>query len=90
MTTKLQKHDKLSPVLESKSAEISALAGEIWREYYTSIIGAEQVEYMLAKFQSPERIYADIKESGCVYFKPKKPNKKINSNPPSQERHIYF
>ena len=53
---------------ESESAAISTLAGEIWREHYTPIIGAEQVEYMLAKFQSPEQICKDIKENKYIYF----------------------
>ena len=62
----LTKHepDDLTP----HTTVIAALAGEIWREHYTPIIGAEQVEYMLAKFQSAEHIYADIKENGYTYF----------------------
>jgi ribosomal protein S18 acetylase RimI-like enzyme len=66
--TDIKKHHKHSTDLKSKAAEISALADEIWHEHYTRIIGAEQVEYMLAKFQSPEQIYADITENDYVYF----------------------
>ena len=65
---RLKRHDRFMDDTEAESAVISALAGEIWREHYTPIIGVQQVEYMLAKFQSPEQIYADIKESGYVYF----------------------
>jgi ribosomal protein S18 acetylase RimI-like enzyme len=54
--------------LASHTTCIATLAGEIWREHYTPIIGSAQVEYMLAKFQSTEQIYADIKENGYVYF----------------------
>jgi ribosomal protein S18 acetylase RimI-like enzyme len=64
----VQKYDKLSTDSKEVSAEISVLAGEIWREHYTPIIGAEQVEYMLTKFQSPEQIRADIKGNNYIYF----------------------
>lgn len=50
---------------------IEALAGEIWREYYTPIIGKEQVCYMLDKFQSKAAISRQIK-SGFLYFLIKK------------------
>ncbi len=32
--------------------EIAALADVIWHEHFTPIIGKEQVEYMLSRFQS--------------------------------------
>ncbi|MCL2634552.1 MAG: GNAT family N-acetyltransferase [Oscillospiraceae bacterium] len=64
----IEKHDKLSSDLKQKSAEISTLAGEIWREHYTAIIGAGQVEYMLERFQTAQQIYIDIKENNYVYF----------------------
>ncbi|NCB47474.1 GNAT family N-acetyltransferase, partial [bacterium] len=31
------------------AAELAGLAETIWREHYTPIIGAEQVEYMLER-----------------------------------------
>jgi ribosomal protein S18 acetylase RimI-like enzyme len=64
----LKRHDRFMDDTEAESAVISALAGEIWREHYTPIIGAEQVEYMLAKFQSPEQICKDINENKYIYF----------------------
>ncbi|MCL2047177.1 MAG: GNAT family N-acetyltransferase [Defluviitaleaceae bacterium] len=63
----IKKHDKYSPNLEAAAAEISALAGEIWREHYPPIIGMAQVEYMLEKYQTPEQILADIKND-TTYF----------------------
>jgi RimJ/RimL family protein N-acetyltransferase len=54
--------------LDSNAAAISALAGEIWREHYTPLIGEAQVAYMLEKFQSPEQIAADIKSHDYTYF----------------------
>ena len=63
--------NKISPQtcdLVQKSASIADLAAEIWREHYTPIIGAAQVEYMLANFQSSGRIYSDIADNGYLYF----------------------
>lgn len=50
------------------AAIISQLAEKIWSEHYTSIIGHEQVEYMLMKFQSPNVIYNDIKSGRYSYY----------------------
>ena len=64
----IQKHYKYTDDLKIITADVAALAAGIWREHYTPIIGAEQVDYMLDKFQSPERIYEDIKRGEYVYF----------------------
>ena len=39
---------------------VAQLAAVIWREHYTRIIGAEQVAYMLTRFQSPAAIAEQI------------------------------
>ena len=36
------------------------IAAEIWTEHFTPIIGSEQVEYMLNKFQSSQAITRQI------------------------------
>ena len=61
-------HIELRPV-ETKGAVAlaSRLAGEIWREHYTGLIGSRQVEYMLENFQSPAAIAAQI-AAGTAYF----------------------
>lgn len=46
---------------------IEALADEIWHEYYTPLIGAAQVDYMVAKFQRVPAMEAQIRE-GYEYF----------------------
>ncbi len=46
---------------------IESLAREIWTEHYTPIIGREQVDYMLGRFQSREAIAEQIR-SGFLYF----------------------
>lgn len=47
---------------------IAALADVIWHEHFTPIIGAEQVEYMLKKFQSYEAISDAVKSDGYIYY----------------------
>jgi len=65
---KIQKITKQTDKLESKTKTTAILAEEIWREYYISLIGEAQVEYMLTKFQSAEQICTDIKQNGYIYF----------------------
>lgn len=48
-------------------ATVSKLAGDIWWNHYTPIIGAGQVEYMLKRFQSPAAIAQQL-ASGYQYF----------------------
>lgn len=44
------------------------MAAEIWREYYVSIITAEQIDYMLGKFQSVPAITHQIQHQGYEYY----------------------
>jgi len=46
---------------------IEEMAKIIWHEHYTPIIGAEQVAYMLEKFQSAAAMRSQI-ENGYQYF----------------------
>lgn len=48
--------------------ELVNLAKEIWEEHYESIIGREQIEYMLEKYQSIDKIKSDITVNGYRYF----------------------
>lgn len=57
----------LLPVADAAHAErVAQLADRIWRAHYTPIIGAEQVTYMLVRFQSPQAIL-DAVRAGCRY-----------------------
>ena len=47
---------------------IADLANVIWHEHFTPIIGIEQVEYMLKKFQSYEAISDMVKNDGYTYY----------------------
>lgn len=46
---------------------IEKMADVIWKDHYTSIIGIEQVEYMLDKFQTAEAIKAQV-DDGIEYY----------------------
>jgi ribosomal protein S18 acetylase RimI-like enzyme len=52
----------------SQIEAVATLAAEIWREHYTPIIGADQVDYMLKKFQSPEAVRTQIDANDLVYY----------------------
>lgn len=54
-------------VAPSDLPEVAELAAIIWREHYTPIIGSEQVEYMLEKFQSVPAMAKQISE-GVSYY----------------------
>ena len=48
-------------------AHVARMAHEVWNEYYVPLIGQPQVNYMVAKFQSPEAMQSQI-DSGYEYF----------------------
>lgn len=52
---------------DSDAPALAVLACEIWEEHYTSILGEEQVQYMLATLQSEAAIEADLK-AGKIYW----------------------
>lgn len=47
---------------------IQSLADTIWREHYTPIIGNEQVDYMLDKYQSASAMKSQIEEGYSYYL----------------------
>ena len=72
----IQKLAKDTPgeIIKRNARDIADLARVIWMEHYTPIIGAAQVEYMLDKFQSADRIYSDIQNGGYVYLTAEAPD----------------
>lgn len=57
------------PVLDDAAIRTCAdLASQIWTEFYTPIIGAAQVRYMLDTIQSAEAISRQIREEGYHYY----------------------
>jgi len=47
---------------------VAALAREIWNQHFPPVIGQEQVDYMLDKFQSAPAITRQIREGGYEYY----------------------
>lgn len=52
---------------EHQIETVESLAREIWTEHYIPIIGKEQVDYMLGRFQSKQAIAGQIR-TGVLYF----------------------
>jgi len=47
---------------------VAVLARQIWTQHFPPIIGREQVDYMLEKFQSAAAITRQIREGGYEYY----------------------
>ncbi|MHC4740864.1 MAG: GNAT family N-acetyltransferase [Planctomycetota bacterium] len=60
--------DYTQVITDVQIRQTAKLAGEIWTEHFTPIIGAEQVEYMLDKIQSEDAITDQIRNRGYVYY----------------------
>jgi GNAT superfamily N-acetyltransferase len=54
--------------IPTQIAAVAALARETWTQHYEPLIGAAQVEYMLAKFQSAEAIARQIAAERYEYY----------------------
>jgi ribosomal protein S18 acetylase RimI-like enzyme len=53
---------------EDAIVSLSQLAAEIWNEHYPSIIGQDQVDYMMDKFQSAAHIRRQIETESYDYY----------------------
>lgn len=53
---------------DTQILQVAILAGEIWTEHFTPIIGADQVAYMLDAIQSKNAIAYQIRSKGFVYY----------------------
>jgi GNAT superfamily N-acetyltransferase len=47
---------------------LATMADEIWHEYWPSIIGAAQTDYMVETFQSAEALTNDLRHHGYRYW----------------------
>lgn len=48
--------------------QLAELTSEIWHEYWTCILSAEQIDYMVEKFQSQKAMEEQIANKNYVYF----------------------
>ncbi len=58
----------ISVMTKEQIREVSELAEEVWHEHYDSIIGKEQVNYMIEKFQSEVAMKDQMQNSGYLYY----------------------
>ena len=58
----------ITPLKQNQIEPLTLLAKEIWTEHYVPIIGEEQVNYMLEKFQSPSAIKNQLTEGYRYYL----------------------
>ena len=65
----MNKIDFITTTSDSEIKNVAVLANEIWHQHFVPIIGLEQVEYMVDKFQSFPAISKQIRESGYEYFR---------------------
>lgn len=59
-------------LIKIESAEqvksLAAIADEIWHEWFPSILSAEQIDYMVEKFQSEKAMTEQMKNDGYEYY----------------------
>ena len=60
--------DYIQVITNVQISATAKLAKEIWTEHFTAIIGADQVDYMLDKFQSKKAIADQIQNKGYIYY----------------------
>lgn len=54
--------------MDEELREVADLAAEIWRECFPGIISAEQIEYMIEKYQSYHAMTEQISNQGYSYL----------------------
>lgn len=57
-----------TPVDEQNLPVLAELANEIWHEFFTIILSAEQIDYMVDKFQSYHAMKDQMKNQGYYYY----------------------
>ena len=60
--------ERLDPADTAGISEMSVVASAIVREHYDPILGTQQNDYMLEKFQSPEAIKEQLDRGYSYYF----------------------
>lgn len=67
----------LTVAIEKDLNTIAKLAHIIWNNHYVSIIGQEQVNYMLAKMYNPESLSEQLNEKKHIFYLIEKDNEAI-------------
>ena len=59
---------EIVPVKGEEIPLLAQIADEIWHEHFPPIIGMEQTDYMVNKFQSEQAITHAVREEGYRYY----------------------
>ncbi|MBQ4122837.1 GNAT family N-acetyltransferase [bacterium] len=62
---------------DNEIEKIASLASDIWHEYWPKILSPEQIDYMIAKFQSFKAIKKQIEDEKYIYTILEENNKQI-------------
>ncbi len=65
---KMQKINLIEVKTAQQIEALAAIADEIWHEWFPSILSAEQIDYMVEKFQSVKAITDQIENGGYTYY----------------------
>lgn len=57
--------------------DLATLADDIWHEYWPSLIGSDQTDYMVESFQSVPALTVDINDHGYFYYLVKNKSGKV-------------
>ena len=60
--------DYTQVITDSQIRTTAGLARDIWAEHYIAIIGINQVDYMIDKFQSEDAIADQVQNKGYIYY----------------------
>lgn len=63
----------MEPIMEQVNTEVeirllAQTADEIWHEYFPCILSAEQIDYMVEKFQSPPALTQQLRQENYRYY----------------------
>lgn len=65
---KMSKLNFTEAVTDAQIEAAAALADEIWHEFFPSVLSAEQIDYMVEKFQSARAMKEQTASEGYKYF----------------------
>ncbi|MBD5146440.1 MAG: GNAT family N-acetyltransferase [Ruminococcus sp.] len=65
---KMSKLNFTEAVTDAQIEAAAALADEIWHEFFPSVLSAEQIDYMVEKFQSARAMKEQMASEGYKYF----------------------
>ncbi len=81
---------ELVKVKEDEINELAKLASEIWHEYWPCILTAQQIDYMVEKFQSEHAIREQMQNENYTYYFIRENNENAGYIGVSDKKHYLF